>query len=412
MTQKPKHTEPSTNSYAAAYGYGFDSRALKATRKDLRGNCKSKGSVGIKYLKVLLVVLLLFISFFSKAQNLVQNGDFELFRKQSGYFPLNNLYFWKKPTWGSTDYQTGRYRWSYNNTRAYSGDAFMCFIIYVLDKNYSEYGTNRLSVPLVKDSLYCLSMYVCLSEISNSAPKNLDIHFSKNKIKRLTRKSIATKYNADIHNIGDSYIMNTHKWQQRSAIYKAKGEERFMTIGMFSEERDFLPLFADDPMKTPYIYLYIDLVSLTPISDSSSCQCYKRKISFVDIPKLIENTTDTIPFTKGDVIKLSDVHFGSNSYNLNDSAKLELNKVVDLLFQYPTLQVKINGHTDNIGKEKTNLRLSERRAKAIVDYLIEKGVDKERLAFEGYGEYMPLTPNTTEEGRAENRRVEIEIVNK
>jgi outer membrane protein OmpA-like peptidoglycan-associated protein len=359
-----------------------------------------------------LIILIFFFSLITlKSQNLIQNGDFEEFKKQSGYFPFNHLEYWHRTTWGSTDYQTSRYRWSYNKTKAYSGDAFMCFIIYVLDRNYCEYGTNRLSAPLKKDSLYCLSMYVCLSEISNSTPKNLDINFSKNKIKRLTHKSIAKKYSADIHNIGNDYIMNTHKWQQRSAIYKARGGERFMTIGMFSEDRDFLPLFADDPKRTPYIYLYIDLVSLVPISDNSKCQCNKRTISFADTPKIVENTTDTIPFTKGDIIKLSDVHFESNSYELNDSSKQELNKLFDLLSQYPTLRVKINGHTDNIGKAKTNLKLSERRAKAIVNYLIEKGVDKDRLAFEGYGEYMPLVPNTTVEDRAKNRRVEIEIIN-
>ena len=366
----------------------------------------------LEFMKIYLIALFFIVFSSLKSQNLVQNGDFEEFRKQSRYFPFNHLEFWYKPTWGSTDYQTGRYRWSYNRTTAYSGDAFMCFFIYVLDRDRSEYGTNRLSAPLIKDSLYCLSMYVCLSEISNSAPKNLDVHFSKKRIKRLTHKSIAKKYSADIHNIGNDYIMNTHKWQQRIAIYKARGGERFMTIGMFSEDRDFLPLFADDPKKTPYIYLYIDLVSLTPISDSSDCQCYKRKVDFSDVPELIESSTDTIPFTKGDIIKLSDVHFESNSYELNDSSKQELNKLFDLLRQYPDLKIKINGHTDNIGKARTNLRLSERRAKAIFDYLIEKGIDKKRLTYEGYGEYMPIVPNTTVEGRAKNRRVEFEIIEK
>ncbi len=360
-------------------------------------------------MRVKLLVLFLFIFSILRSQNLVQNGDFEEYRKQSGYFLFNHLKYWYKPTLSSSDYQTSKYKWKFNNAKAFSGDAYIGLYLYMIDNDYCEYATNVLSEKLIKDSLYCLSLYVCLSEDVNASPKNLDVHFSSSRIKKFTKKSMANKYNADIKNIGNKFILNTIIWEKRSAVYKAKGGEKYMTIGLFSKDKIYQLL---DPKKRKRndIYLFIDLVSLTPISDSSSCQCYKRKISFVDIPELIESSADTIPFSKGDIIELSNIHFESNSYGLNDSTKQELNKLYHLLVQYPTLQVKINGHTDNIGKEKTNLRLSGLRAKAIVDYLIEKGVDKDRLAFEGYGEYTPLQPNTTKEGRSENRRVEFEIV--
>ena len=147
----------------------------------------------IRYMKVLFVVPLLFISFFSKAQNLVQNGDFELFRKQSGYFQLNDLTYWKKPTWASSDYQSSKYRYKDNNTPAFSGDANIGLIIYMENphSDYSEYATNRLSRKLIKDSLYCFSLYVSLGEHCNFAPKNLDVYFSKHSFKRYTKKSFS-----------------------------------------------------------------------------------------------------------------------------------------------------------------------------------------------------------------------------
>jgi len=357
-----------------------------------------------------LILYLISISLFS--QNLIQNGDFELFRKQSGYFLLNDLDYWKKPTWASSDYQTSKYRYKDNNTPAFSGDANIGLIIYMENphSDYSEYATNQLSKNLIKDSLYCFTLYVSLGEHCNFAPKNLDVYFSKHSFKKFTKKSLASKFSSDIHNIGDKYIMNKVFWEKRCSIYKAVGGEKYLTIGLFSVDKDYLIIQNNTNRYRESVYLYIDLVSLTPISDSSKCQCNKRNINFVDVPKLIESKTDSIPFTIGDIIKLSDVHFESNSYELTDSSKQELNKLFDLLSQYPNLRIKINGHTDNIGKAKTNLRLSERRAKAIVGYLIEKGIDKSRLTYEGFGEYMPLVPNTTTEGRAINRRVEFEII--
>jgi outer membrane protein OmpA-like peptidoglycan-associated protein len=71
---------------------------------------------------------------------------------------------------------------------------------------------------------------------------------------------------------------------------------------------------------------------------------------------------------------------------------------------------KIDGHTDSVGSEEYNLALSDRRAKAVFDYLTSRGVDPSRLKSQGFGESNPIAPNDTEAGRAQNRRVEITIV--
>jgi outer membrane protein OmpA-like peptidoglycan-associated protein len=74
--------------------------------------------------------------------------------------------------------------------------------------------------------------------------------------------------------------------------------------------------------------------------------------------------------------------------------------------------VQINGHTDNVGKPADNLTLSNNRAKAVVAYLASKGIETSRLQSKGFGETRPVSDNNTEEGRAKNRRTELQVISK
>jgi len=84
--------------------------------------------------------------------------------------------------------------------------------------------------------------------------------------------------------------------------------------------------------------------------------------------------------------------------------------VYQLLVDNPNIYVEISGHTDNVGSAAVNNKLSLERAKSVVDYLIQKGIAKERLTSVGYGFDKPIAPNTTEEGRQKNRRTEFKII--
>lgn len=106
------------------------------------------------------------------------------------------------------------------------------------------------------------------------------------------------------------------------------------------------------------------------------------------------------------------VFFETDKAELQKSSLPELQRVAKFLKANPNYQVEIAGHTDNTADDKYNMDLSTRRANSVVDYLVRNDVDRSRLTAKGYGETMPVSPNDTEDGRAENRRVEFIITNK
>ncbi len=112
----------------------------------------------------------------------------------------------------------------------------------------------------------------------------------------------------------------------------------------------------------------------------------------------------------GKEIILRNVLFDSNSDQLLESSTQELDQLTNLLKENPTLEIRINGHTDNIGQAEDNLHLSERRAEAVKQFLINAGIAATRLTAKGFGETQPITDNSDEIGRSKNRRTSFEVV--
>ncbi len=108
-------------------------------------------------------------------------------------------------------------------------------------------------------------------------------------------------------------------------------------------------------------------------------------------------------------VTFQNIQFANNSYELPSAAFIELEKLVQVLTENPSLSVEIGGHTDNIGKAEDNGKLSTNRAKAIVDYLISRNIDSKRLSYKGFGATQPIAENSTEKGRAQNRRTTFTI---
>ncbi len=106
------------------------------------------------------------------------------------------------------------------------------------------------------------------------------------------------------------------------------------------------------------------------------------------------------------------IRFATNSADLEAISRYELDIVTEALKENPNLQLEIGGHTDNTGAEEVNQTLSQQRAESVVGYLMDQGIDADRLSATGYGATQPVGDNATEEGRAKNRRTEFKITNK
>lgn len=122
-------------------------------------------------------------------------------------------------------------------------------------------------------------------------------------------------------------------------------------------------------------------------------------------PKIDEAIVKKIEFAA------KNVYFATGKYSLLAKSFKPLNDVVKIMSEHPELNLDISGHTDNTGDAAKNQTLSENRAKAVLDYLVKKGVNTSRITSAGYGQDQPVADNATAKGRAQNRRVEIKVRN-
>jgi outer membrane protein OmpA-like peptidoglycan-associated protein/tetratricopeptide (TPR) repeat protein len=114
----------------------------------------------------------------------------------------------------------------------------------------------------------------------------------------------------------------------------------------------------------------------------------------------------------GTKVVLENIYFETSKATLTAASYPQLNQVIAFLENNETVRLEISGHTDNVGSLKANMKLSEERAKAVVDYMIANGIDKSRLESVGYAFKQPIAPNDTAAGREQNRRVEFKVLSK
>lgn len=136
--------------------------------------------------------------------------------------------------------------------------------------------------------------------------------------------------------------------------------------------------------------------------DLSACTTYTE----------IQKDLVLVPVEVGQKIRLNNLFFDTKKFDIKPNSYAELNRIVNFLKSNLNVKIEISGHTDNVGKEIDNQLLSQNRAKAVVDYLVSKGIDIIRIQYKGYGSTQPFTKNDTDNNKALNRRVEMKILSK
>ena len=190
------------------------------------------------------------------------------------------------------------------------------------------------------------------------------------------------------------------------AIMRWEDLETHEQVGQSNSDPTDGSFFIVLPQGKNYGY-YIDDETHFPISNNIDLRNtddavhIENNIIVTPIQQMVE---EQIP------MPLNNLFFKTNESTLQPASENELLRVVDILTQHP-YHIEIGGHTDNIGSDAVNQRLSEARAKSVRDYLVANGIAPERLKIKGYGKSRPITTNDTEEGRMKNRRVEITFIN-
>ncbi|MDY8135124.1 OmpA family protein [Aquimarina sp. 2201CG5-10] len=151
-----------------------------------------------------------------------------------------------------------------------------------------------------------------------------------------------------------------------------------------------------------------------PYQDKDGDGVLDKDDNCVDVPGTVANNgcpevTEEVQKTLNEYAKT--ILFDSGKSSIKSESNSVLNDIVKILGEYPTAKFVIEGHTDSAGREASNQKLSDARANAVKNYLVENGIDQFRLSAIGYGENKPIATNKTRAGRAQNRRVEINLSN-
>ncbi|KAB2869818.1 MAG: OmpA family protein [Bacteroidales bacterium] len=198
-----------------------------------------------------------------------------------------------------------------------------------------------------------------------------------------------------------------NNWITLEQQFVANGDEKIFVISA-GTPMDYMDIVKSNPEKFQVYYrrntyqlkFLVDNIRLAPID------------SFLLVKESLLNQQNLELMKQGESIVLTNVFFDFDKYEILKTSYPSLDLIVQYLQKNTNIHILVTGHTDNIGGLDYNQKLSEQRAKSIVDYLISKGIDEKRLQYKGYGNQHPISDDKTKQGRAKNRRIEMQIINK
>ncbi len=334
-------------------------------------------------------------------ENIVINGGFELLTecpKEVSSLAEHGIHL-SSPTLGTTDIfstcATGKVAIPKNfrgQQVAFMGEAYAGLYLYS-PNNYREYIQLKLDSQLEKDVFYEVTFYVSLAESSTVSTNDINILFAEEPIRLGTSKNLSkTRLDQSIsHRFHFQKLRwrgssrNTIKWTPIVLRFKAKGFEKHIVLGNFNSDGMTSRHKTENYRSTSkeFAYYYIDEIQLVKSQQQ--------------------------PFEMGEAYVIEGVRFKNDSYELSAIAKEKIEELYKNLKGLPNKKVTINGHTDDKGSEGHNEFLSHKRAKAVAFYLVSLGFPSKNIVWKGHGNRMPLIPQTTEEARLKNRRVDFVI---
>lgn len=362
---------------------------------------------------ICLAIVTFCISGANAQGNIVPNSSFEEYFRCPASFSTDRRDFflpgWSSPNKGTPDHYH-QCSWGDNDvpfnwagqSNAHSGMGYAGIYTWSNNgKNYREYIQVELQSALTKGARYRVEFYFKLSSYSVFATDRMALIFSDSLFNRDDDKLI--KHNPAVQKTKSTQFTDD-KWELASAEYTAKGGERVVVIGNFSDDRSTHHKKLESRtgksfMLSASAYYYIDDVSIV--------QTW---------PPVVVDTDSTITWTDGrriepnEIYILKNIQFSYDSFELLDMSFTELDKLVSVMNERPEWSVELAGHTDDRGSDEYNQELSHNRAREVGNYLVSHGIADTRIQIKGFGKQYPLVKKIDEDARTINRRVEVRFL--
>ena len=256
-----------------------------------------------------------------------------------------------------------------------------------------EYVQSQLKEPLVIGQKYYVEMWV--KPLLNSVRcDKIGAFFSVFDIKKDFDVRLKCKPQIAAKEVVDTKGGN---WIQLESIFTAQTSGKYIVLGNFYT--DSLTRITTNGIKEPlnYAYYYFDEISVHKIPP------------FINTPSE-EGTFEDCCIKRGDTILLKNIYFDFDRSTLRPESNIELNKLLHILGEHENMSLNITGHTDVVGRFKYNTWLSRNRATSVKTFLVENGIEEERLKVVAMSFTKPAATNKTDEGRQLNRRVELVVL--
>lgn len=259
---------------------------------------------------------------------------------------------------------------------------------------YREYVEIRLDKPLKKGAEYYYEFWVCRAARSKYVTNNMGFALSPTPVVNDGTWKPLTHITPDI-NVDQVINKDKREWEKFSGTLTSANRSEFIVFGNFfgNEKTEMVEGSPDPEGDFENAYFLIDDVALHELN-------WRPEPPAAPKPKI----------EVGSVIKLDRIFFVTAKWDLLPESNEQLQEVIDLLDEYPDMEIEIHGHTDSRGDDDYNRRLSRNRARSVFKYLVKTGsVDETRLNYKGFGESKPVADNNTSDGRQLNRRVEFTV---